>query len=48
MTGTAHQREILGDDWIYIGVENGLEVYIHRDHNWINLFNPKTNEMLED
>ena len=48
MTGTAHKLKILGEEWVYVGVENGLEVYIHQLHEWINLYNPKTGEMLED
>jgi hypothetical protein len=48
MSGKAHQRKILGPEWIFVGIENGLEVYIHQENNWINLYNPETDEILED
>lgn len=48
MIGTAHQKKILGEEWLYIGIENGMEVYIHSVNNWINLYNPKTGEIIED
>lgn len=48
MIGTAHKKKILGEEWLYIGIENGMEVYIHSTHNWINLYNPKTDEIIED
>ncbi|WP_170163385.1 hypothetical protein [Brevibacillus gelatini] len=50
MTGIAHRRGILGkDQWTYNGkTGDGLEIYEHKEKGWINLYNPKTGEMIED
>lgn len=50
MTGIAHRRGILGKDkWSYNGkTGDGLEIYENLEHGWINLYNPKTDELIED
>lgn len=50
MTGTAHRKRILGkDQWLYNSkTGDGLEVYEHIEKGWINLYNPRTDELIED
>lgn len=46
----AHKKGILSKDkWIYNDrTGDGLEIYEHIEKGWINLFNPRTGDFLDD
>ncbi len=44
----AQARNILGEDWTYLGTDaDGNEWYQHVEAGWTNMYNPKTDEMVE-
>ncbi|MBM7111344.1 hypothetical protein [Brevibacillus laterosporus] len=50
MIGIAHRRGVLGkDQWSYNGkTGDGLEIYEHKENGRINIYDPKTGDMIDD